>query len=134
VGIGSAALSLKQHPLTLSSAAAALRPSTPAPALRPPHPAAPFVVYLPLTLAPPCTALYRRRLRHLFGVDNSAYILSICGDQALREMPSPGKSGRCATAGPTACGCVCAPACGAAAMCKGPRCACVCVCMRGCMM
>lgn len=37
-----------------------------------------------------------RLLRGLFGIDNSQYILSICGDQALREMPSPGKSGRCA--------------------------------------
>ena len=36
-----------------------------------------------------------RLLRGLFGIDNSQYILSICGDQALREMPSPGKSGRC---------------------------------------
>lgn len=37
-----------------------------------------------------------RHLRGLFGIDNSQYILSICGDQALREMASPGKSGRCA--------------------------------------
>ncbi|KAL4451482.1 hypothetical protein ABPG75_007144 [Micractinium tetrahymenae] len=34
-----------------------------------------------------------KHLRGLFGIDNSQYILSICGDQALREMPSPGKSG-----------------------------------------
>lgn len=42
------------------------------------------------------TPRHRRSLRGLFGIDNSQYILSCCGDQALREMPSPGKSGRCA--------------------------------------
>eukprot|EP00887_Chlorella_sp_A99_P001758 scaffold19.g1758.t1 len=35
-----------------------------------------------------------RALRQLFGIDNGEYILSVCGDQALRELPSPGKSGR----------------------------------------
>jgi 1-phosphatidylinositol-4-phosphate 5-kinase len=34
-----------------------------------------------------------RQLRGLFGISNSEYILSTCGDHALREMPSPGKSG-----------------------------------------
>lgn len=37
-----------------------------------------------------------RRLRDVFGINTSEYLLSICGDQALRELPSPGKSGRCA--------------------------------------
>lgn len=34
-----------------------------------------------------------RLLRRTFGMDSSEYLLSICGDQALRELPSPGKSG-----------------------------------------
>jgi 1-phosphatidylinositol-4-phosphate 5-kinase len=34
-----------------------------------------------------------RQLRGLFGISNSEYILSTCGDHALRELPSPGKSG-----------------------------------------
>ena len=35
-----------------------------------------------------------RKLRDIFGINTSEYLLSICGDQALRELPSPGKSGR----------------------------------------
>lgn len=34
-----------------------------------------------------------RQLRGLFDITNSEYILSTCGDHALRELPSPGKSG-----------------------------------------
>ncbi len=34
-----------------------------------------------------------RQLRGLFGISNSEYILSTCGDHALKELPSPGKSG-----------------------------------------
>ncbi|GAB4813493.1 hypothetical protein N2152v2_000539 [Parachlorella kessleri] len=34
-----------------------------------------------------------RKLRDIFGINTSEYLLSICGDQALRELPSPGKSG-----------------------------------------
>ena len=34
-----------------------------------------------------------RKLRGLFDISNSEYILSTCGDHALRELPSPGKSG-----------------------------------------
>ena len=39
-----------------------------------------------------CPQLFRR-LRQLFSTDPAEYMLSICGDQALRELPSPGKSG-----------------------------------------
>lgn len=34
-----------------------------------------------------------RQLRDLWGVDTSDYMLSLCGDQALRQLNSPGKSG-----------------------------------------
>lgn len=34
-----------------------------------------------------------RHLRGVFNITNSDYILSLCGDRALRELPSPGKSG-----------------------------------------
>ncbi|KAJ0086692.1 hypothetical protein Patl1_08424 [Pistacia atlantica] len=34
-----------------------------------------------------------RRLRELFQVDPANYMLAICGDDALRELSSPGKSG-----------------------------------------
>jgi 1-phosphatidylinositol-4-phosphate 5-kinase len=34
-----------------------------------------------------------RTLRKLFKVDAADYMLSLCGDQALRELSSPGKSG-----------------------------------------
>ena len=37
--------------------------------------------------------LNRRTLRKLFKVDAADYMLSLCGDQALRELSSPGKSG-----------------------------------------
>ena len=35
----------------------------------------------------------RRTLRKLFDVDPADYMSSICGDDALRELSSPGKSG-----------------------------------------
>lgn len=34
-----------------------------------------------------------RTLRKLFKVDPADYMLSICGNDALRELSSPGKSG-----------------------------------------
>jgi 1-phosphatidylinositol-4-phosphate 5-kinase len=34
-----------------------------------------------------------RTLRKLFDVDPADYMISICGDEALRELSSPGKSG-----------------------------------------
>jgi hypothetical protein len=34
-----------------------------------------------------------RTLRKLFKVDPADYMLSLCGDDALRELSSPGKSG-----------------------------------------
>jgi 1-phosphatidylinositol-4-phosphate 5-kinase len=34
-----------------------------------------------------------RHLRELFKVDPADYMLAICGDDALREFSSPGKSG-----------------------------------------
>eukprot|EP00271_Cylindrocystis_brebissonii_P022745 TRINITY_DN8872_c0_g2_i1.p1 TRINITY_DN8872_c0_g2~~TRINITY_DN8872_c0_g2_i1.p1 ORF type:complete len:1129 (-),score=236.74 TRINITY_DN8872_c0_g2_i1:716-3769(-) len=34
-----------------------------------------------------------RRLRDLFGVDPAKYMVSLCGNDALRELSSPGKSG-----------------------------------------
>ena len=34
-----------------------------------------------------------RHLRELFQVDPANYMLAICGDDALRELSSPGKSG-----------------------------------------
>ena len=34
-----------------------------------------------------------RTLRKLFKVDAADYMLSICGNDALRELSSPGKSG-----------------------------------------
>lgn len=34
-----------------------------------------------------------RELRKVFNINTSDYLLSLCGDQALRELPSPGKSG-----------------------------------------
>ena len=37
--------------------------------------------------------LDRRHLRKLFSVDPADYMLAICGNDALRELSSPGKSG-----------------------------------------
>lgn len=37
--------------------------------------------------------LCSRTLRKLFDVDPADYMISICGDEALRELSSPGKSG-----------------------------------------
>lgn len=34
-----------------------------------------------------------RHLRKLFQIDPADYMLAICGDDALRELSSPGKSG-----------------------------------------
>lgn len=34
-----------------------------------------------------------RHLRQLFQIDPADYMLAICGDDALRELSSPGKSG-----------------------------------------
>lgn len=34
-----------------------------------------------------------RKLRESFGVNSAEYLMSICGTEALRELPSPGKSG-----------------------------------------
>jgi len=34
-----------------------------------------------------------RHLRELFGIDPADYMLAICGNDTLREMSSPGKSG-----------------------------------------
>ncbi|EFJ04955.1 hypothetical protein SELMODRAFT_449262 [Selaginella moellendorffii] len=34
-----------------------------------------------------------KRLREMFKIDAADYMLSICGNSALRELPSPGKSG-----------------------------------------
>ncbi|KAI3495508.1 hypothetical protein L1887_37849 [Cichorium endivia] len=39
-----------------------------------------------------CPLIFRT-LRKLFNVDPADYMLSICGDEALRELSSPGKSG-----------------------------------------
>lgn len=52
----------------------------------PPHPNSDFrwKDYAPLLF---------RKLRSLFVVDPGEYMLSICGEQALRELSSPGKSG-----------------------------------------
>ncbi|KAK9815279.1 hypothetical protein WJX72_000998 [[Myrmecia] bisecta] len=52
----------------------------------PPHPSADFrwKDYCPMAF---------RKLREVFNIDAAEYMLSICGDQALRELPSPGKSG-----------------------------------------
>ena len=36
-----------------------------------------------------------RHLRELFQVDPADYMLAICGNDALRELSSPGKSGSC---------------------------------------
>ncbi|KAL5228991.1 hypothetical protein ABZP36_017256 [Zizania latifolia] len=41
----------------------------------------------------PKEKVWTRTLRRLFKVDAADYILSLCGDQALRELSSPGKSG-----------------------------------------
>ncbi|KAK9800236.1 hypothetical protein WJX73_003652 [Symbiochloris irregularis] len=52
----------------------------------PPHPSGDFKWkdYCPLAF---------RQLREVFSIDAAQYMTSICGDLALREMPSPGKSG-----------------------------------------
>lgn len=34
-----------------------------------------------------------QKLREKFGIDAGDYVRSLCGDKALREMSSPGKSG-----------------------------------------
>ncbi|CAI5458854.1 unnamed protein product [Closterium sp. Yama58-4] len=54
--------------------------------ITPPHQVAPF------KWRDFCPAVFRE-LRALFGVDPSDYMLSLCGDTALRELSSPGKSG-----------------------------------------
>lgn len=46
---------------------------------------------MPPDVAILCFAL--RDLRAMFGIDPSEYMLSLCGDKALRELSSPGKSG-----------------------------------------
>ena len=49
-----------------------------------------FFLYAMVTfISPGCV----RRLRELFQVDPAAYMLAICGNDALRELSSPGKSG-----------------------------------------
>jgi hypothetical protein len=41
-----------------------------------------------------CSSVIRSRtLRKLFDVDPADYMISICGDDALLELSSPGKSG-----------------------------------------
>jgi 1-phosphatidylinositol-4-phosphate 5-kinase len=40
-----------------------------------------------------CCILHCRHLRKLFAVDTADYMLAICGNDALRELSSPGKSG-----------------------------------------
>ncbi|KAF2938436.1 hypothetical protein DAI22_03g118900 [Oryza sativa Japonica Group] len=44
-----------------------------------------------------CPAVFSdaRHLRKLFGVDPAEYMLAICGNDTLRELASPGKSGSC---------------------------------------
>lgn len=54
--------------------------------LTPPHPSNDF------KWKDYCPSVFRH-LRGMFGISNSEYILSTCGDHALRELPSPGKSG-----------------------------------------
>ncbi|KAK4800970.1 hypothetical protein SAY86_021457 [Trapa natans] len=41
-----------------------------------------------------CPAVFRH-LRELFQIDPADYMLAICGNDALRELSSPGKSGSC---------------------------------------
>ncbi|KAK9845785.1 hypothetical protein WJX81_002291 [Elliptochloris bilobata] len=55
-------------------------------AATPPHPGTDFLWkdYCPRAF---------RQLRRTFSIDAAQYLQSICGDQALRELPSPGKSG-----------------------------------------
>lgn len=36
---------------------------------------------------------YHRNLREMFKLDAADYMMSICGDDGLRELSSPGKSG-----------------------------------------
>ncbi|CAL8463328.1 g2862 [Coccomyxa elongata] len=52
----------------------------------PPHPSMDFwwKDYCPMAF---------RQLREVFNIEAAEYMKSICGDQALRELPSPGKSG-----------------------------------------
>ncbi len=38
-------------------------------------------------------SLLCRHLREMFKIDAADYMLSLCGDDALRELVSPGKSG-----------------------------------------
>ncbi|CAM0876248.1 unnamed protein product [Alopecurus aequalis] len=54
--------------------------------LTPPHPSPEFrwKDYCPMVF---------RHMRELFAVDPADYMLAICGDDALRELSSPGKSG-----------------------------------------
>eukprot|EP00884_Botryococcus_braunii_P012486 jgi/Botrbrau1/21238/Bobra.39_2s0036.1 len=52
----------------------------------PPHPSNDFV------WKDYCPSVFRS-LREIFDIDVADYMTSICGDQALRELPSPGKSG-----------------------------------------
>jgi 1-phosphatidylinositol-4-phosphate 5-kinase len=40
-----------------------------------------------------CSELNCRMLHKLFKVDTADYMLSLCGNEALRELSSPGKSG-----------------------------------------
>ena len=44
-------------------------------------------------LAPSCSPHLLPLPPHSTPTLNTEYLLSICGDQALRELPSPGKSG-----------------------------------------
>jgi hypothetical protein len=45
-----------------------------------------------MSARPWSTAVFRR-LRQRWGIDAGDFMLSLCGDQALRELSSPGKSG-----------------------------------------
>lgn len=37
--------------------------------------------------------IFYRNLREMFKIDAADYMISICGNDALRELSSPGKSG-----------------------------------------
>ena len=51
------------------------------------------ICYICILLILVSTKIRYRNLREMFKIDAADYMMSICGNDALRELSSPGKSG-----------------------------------------
>lgn len=50
-------------------------------------------IFWPVVLSSPLGHIVFRNLREMFKLDAAEYMMSICGENGLREISSPGKSG-----------------------------------------